>query len=261
MISSMPLRLIVDAFAFSSLLAASVGFALSFAASLALSAERPLHWALLSGFGAFIIYNLDRLRDTARDQDTSPNRTHFVERHRGRLTYAIALASVIFGGLLFTAPRPIGAICVGIGVVGFMHRRIKQAAALKTLYVSLAWTAGCVGIPWQAAGRPVAGIWLAGIILPILGANLIASNVRDNETQVLRGRPELALRMGLAAVVVALALLAMAPSELRPVAWIAGAQGLALVGFRPGERYGLLVVDGALLAGSVLASIHLAIDG
>jgi hypothetical protein len=253
----MSLRSVTDAFAFSSLLPGTIGFGLSSVASLALAAPQPLHWALLAGLGAFIIYNLDRLRDTARDQDTSPHRTTFIERHRGGLTYAVALASVVFGGLLFVAPPAIVILCVGIGLVGLFHRRIKEAAALKALYVSLAWTGGCVGIPWWAAGRPEAGWWLAAILLMILSANLVASNLRDNEIQVLRTRPELALRLAIALIALALVLIAVAPVSLRPVAWIALTQGGALIGFRPTERYGLLIVDGALLAGSILAGLHL----
>jgi hypothetical protein len=256
-IPRMPLRPLTNAIAFSSLLVATVGFALTSVASLVLVSPQPLHWSLLSGLGTFIIYNLDRLRDTTRDRDTSPGRTAFIEAHRDQLTYAVALAAVAFGGLLMRAPRGIGALCIGIGLVGLLHRRIKRAAAIKAVYVSLAWVAACVGIPWLAAGRPLAGFWLGAIMLPILSANLIASNLRDNEIQVLPTRPDLALRFARALTLLALVIALIAPARFAAVGWIAAAQGLALVGFREGERYGLLVVDGALLAGSLIALLHL----
>lgn len=251
-----PLRLLIDAFAFSSLVAAAIGFALSGVSSLALVAPTPMHWALLSGLGAFIIYNLDRLRDTARDQDTSPERTAFVEEHRVALVYAVALVAIAFGGLLFAAPRDVGVLCIGIGVVGLFHRRIKKAAPIKTLYVSIAWILSCVGIPWIAAERPSTGVWLAAIMLPILSANLIASNLRDNENQVLRSRPRLALRVAGVLVLLAWILVWLAPTRLAPIGWLAVSEGAALIAFRPGERYGLLAVDGALLIGSFLAALH-----
>ncbi|MEE8164235.1 MAG: hypothetical protein V3T64_01580, partial [Myxococcota bacterium] len=189
----MPLRPLADALAFSSLMAAAIAVALSSVASLALGAPRPLHWALLAGTGTFIIYNLDRLRDTARDHPRSPERTAFVEQHRRVLSLAVAIVAIAFGVMLLESPPSVIGLCAGIGLVGLLHRRIKGSAILKTIYVSFAWVSSCVGIPWLGAGRPSLGPWLAAIVMPILAANLVASNLRDNENQILGGPPELAL--------------------------------------------------------------------
>jgi hypothetical protein len=43
----------------------------------------------------------------------------------------------------------------------------------------------------------------------------------------------------------------LAPPALQPLGLVGLATLAALVGFRPGERYGLGVVDGALLAGGL----------
>ena len=40
---------------------------------------------------------------------------------------------------------------------------------------------------------------------------------------------------------------------MRPLAWVPACVALALVGFRPTERYGLVAVDGALLLGGAAA--------
>ncbi len=252
----MPLRPLADAFAFSSLLVATIGVALSSVASLALGAPRPLLWALLAGAGTFVIYNLDRLRDTARDHPRSPERTAFVEQHRRGLSLAVALVAIAFGVMLLESPPSVIGLCAGIGLVGLLHRRIKGSAILKTIYVSFAWVSSCVGIPWLGAGRPSLGPWLAAIVMPILAANLVASNLRDDENQILSGPPELVLWCARGLVLLALVLCLSAPARLTPIGWIALAEALVLLRFRKGERYGLLVIDGALLAGSLASTIH-----
>ncbi len=246
-------RSLGDALAFSSLLAAAVGFALSLSASLALRAPTPLHWAGLAALGAFVVYNVDRLRDTRRDRDPSPERTAFIERHRLWLVGSSLAAATACGGLLLAAPRPITGLCLAIGVLGLLHRRLKGATTVKTLYVSLAWVAACVGMPWLAAGRPAEGAWVAAILGAALAANLILSNLSDPASPRKDGLPARASWLAGAAVVVGAALALVAPGELAPLAWIALAEGGALLARRPGERYRLIFVDGALLVGAGLA--------
>lgn len=255
----MPNRSVVDALAFSSLLAAGVGFALCFAISLSFRVPDPWHGSFLVGIGAFIIYNLDRLRDTRRDRSTSPSRTEFVERNRGGLTLAVAIAAILFGGLLSRAPHDVAWLCVAIGGVGFFHRRLKRGASIKALYVSLAWLLACVGIPWLAAGRPAEGFRVAAILFPTLLANLMASNLRDNEHQILRSRPGALLSFARLLTVLGLGLAFFAGPPQRALFWIPLAELISLFGFRKDERYGLLVIDGALLAGSLLAIAHLSL--
>ena len=254
----MPQRPLLDALAFSSLLAAGVGGALGLAVGEALASPTPFRDAALIGTGAFIIYTLDRLRDTRRDRTTSPDRTAFVERHRGRLTLALAAAAIGFGGLLFAAPRDVALLCVAIGTIGLFHRRLKRGAALKALYVSVAWSLACVGVPWLSAGRPSTGGVTAAILFPPLLANLVASNLRDGEGELLRHRPATLLTITRAIALAGVAAAALAPPTLRPLAWIAVAEWAALLGFRKDERYGLVVIDGALFVGAIAAIGHLA---
>lgn len=258
----MSLRSLADALAFSSLLASAIGFALSAVASLALGAPDPLHWAGLAGTGTFIIYSLDRLRDTAQDRSTSPQRTAFIEGHRRALVGAVGIAALAFGAMLLHAPRSIALLCAGIGLVGLWHRRLKGAAVWNVLYVALAWVAACVGMPWIAAGRPSTGPWVAGLLFAILIANLIASGLRDDEGALIsHARARTGLRIATGAALLALGLAWIAPARIAPIGWIALAEVLAVQGFRDSERYGLLVVDGALLLGSVAAVFHLALLG
>ena len=255
----MRFRHLVDAFAFSSLLPAAIAYSLSWVASLALIAPNGWHSAALAGCGAFIVYNLDRLRDTDRDRKTSPDRTAFVERYRRLLTGLVGIVSVVFASLVMTAPLEVIGIILPCGLLGLLHRRLKRAAAIKALYVSLAWVGVCIGIPWLSAGRPQAGCWAAAIVLPILAANLISSDLRDNETQFFHGRPALVLRSALCLAAFGVLLAVAAPPPLTAFAWIGLAEAAAILGFRPGERYGMIFIDGALWAGSGIAALHLAI--
>jgi hypothetical protein len=248
---------ILDALAFSSTLAAAVGAGLSLFASRALDAPDAARWASLTAGGAFIIYNLDRLRDVERDRATSPSRTRFIERHRTILILGVVSASLVFFTALIGAPRSAQALCAGIGSVGLLHRRLKEHPALKTVYVSAAWVAACVGMPWLAAGRPVEGLWLAGSLAAVLAANLIASNLRDDETQLSRTRLRTMLAIALALTAVGMAIALISPGASAAAGWIALLECLALTGFRAEERYGLLVIDGALLVGSGLAWLQI----
>jgi len=59
--------------------------------------------------------------------------------------------------------------------------------------------------------------------------------------------------MARACALAGLATAAFAPVPASRIVWIPLLTLLALAGFRPTERYGLLVLDGALLAGGALA--------
>lgn len=250
-----------DAFAFSSGLAASIGASLSLVASGVLGVSDPASWAFLAGSGTFIIYSLDRLRDLDRDRAISPLRTAFVLRNRQRLYAAVSIAAIGFVATLLLAPPSIILLCLAIGLVGLFHRRLKQAAALKTAYVSLAWVAGCVGIPWLASGRASGGPWIAGILLASLAANLIASNLRDGQGEAReptdRGSAAQVLWLARGMAVLAITIVLISPAALRALIWIPICEGLTLARFRPTERYGHIAVDGGLLVGALLASIHL----
>ncbi len=245
-----------DAFAFSSGLATVVGAALSLAAGLALAAPRISTWLFLTAAGTFIIYNLDRLRDLVRDRATSPARSRFVSRHRQLLYGAVAAVAIGFTAVLASTATAIITLCLAIGLVGLFHRRMKRYPTVKAVYVSACWTAACVGLPWIASGRTDLGVWMAGVYFLSLSANLIASNLRDDEVVNFSGGHDTILWAARGFVFLAIAIALAGPSRLLPLGWIPVSEGLALLFFRPTERYGHFAVDGALLVGALAASIH-----
>jgi len=252
----------LEGLAFSSALAAGIGGMLSLVSSRILESSSPASSALLAAAGTFIIYNLDRLRDVEQDRSTSPRRTDYVSRNRLPLGVSIGIVALAFTATWWQASPAIKILCLAIGIVGMLHRRLKGIAVLKTIYVSGAWVAACVGIPWLSAelgfdGSRVA-TWLAGILFSSLAANLIASNLRDDEAALIRGSSRATLWFARVVLVAAIGLALAAPSRLAPLVWIPLFEGLALVAYRPTERYGHLVVDGAIGVGALASVLHLA---
>jgi hypothetical protein len=253
--------LTADAFAYSSGLAAAVGAALTLVASRIFAAPDEGRWIFLVAAGAFIIYNLDRLRDVERDRETSPRRTAFVLRYRKWLYAGLAIAGSSFAGVLWGTPPRMILLCLLIGLVGLFHRRIKERPALKAIYVSVAWAGACVGLPWLASHFHPLGSWAAGVFLASLAANLIASNLRDNEVStILRGEggPSRVLWAARGFLLLAIGCAVLGPDPMLALIWIPLTEGLALIRFRPSERYGHLAVDGGLLIGALAATLHLA---
>ncbi len=248
-----------DAIGFSSGLPAAIAAGLSLAASRALGAAEAERWAVLAASGTFVVYGLDRLRDTTRDRATSPRRTAFVERNSVALSVAVALAALLLTATLYSTPPSVILLCLGTGAIGLLHRRLKGFAGLKSIYVSAAWVAICAGIPGVSVGIGPHLAWVAGILFAGLAANLIASNLRDDGATLLRRRPRSVLGFARALAVAGVFIAWVAPCELGPLAWIPLAQALALSFFRPSESYGHLAVDGALLAGALASLLHFAL--
>ncbi len=204
-------------------------------------------------FGILLVYNLDRLRDVERDRATSPERSRFIENHRSAL-WAITVCSAAGASvILWTAPVRVWMIALVVLGLGFGHRRFKHLPYLKESYLTMAWLAGIVGLPLAFHGGGSNPVWTLVALAPPLLANDLAASARDREGLALNlGAPRaLALARGLALLGIGACLLA--PTPVRPLLAVSLAMGMSLVSPRPGEHYGFAVVDGALLAGGLVA--------
>jgi 4-hydroxybenzoate polyprenyltransferase len=224
-----------------------------YAASTALEIALPVEAAALGFSGTLLVYGVDRLRDVERDRETTPARTAFVERHRRALIALCALAAIGSATAALKLPPTVWLVCGIAGLPGLMHRRLKHVPIAKTAYVTFAWLVVCVGVPVEAGGAsPSAAMPTAAVLGLALAGNLMASNLRDRESGAALVSSQTALLTALATcaggvlAALALDLALLAPIPLLQLAAVAGlaAQPHDL------ERYGLVVVDGALLVGA-----------
>lgn len=244
----------LDAAAFSSVWVAGAAALCAASASHALGVAPRAEALVLAFGGTLCVYVVDRLRDHARDAGTAPLRTAFVTAHRRPLTALAALGGVVAAIAALAAGPRVASLSAGVLAVGLLHRRLKHVPFGKAFYIAAAWTAVVVGVPaiLDPTARHVAAV--AAIFYATLLANAIASSVRDAEA----GPARIGLARGLrVARVLALGavvgtLLGGPGLRLLPVA---GLTLLALLAFRPGERFGLVVLDGALSLGAAL-SLH-----
>jgi hypothetical protein len=208
----------------------------------------------LASAGTFIVYSVDRLRDRDRDAKTSPARTAFVSRNRGVLLALIVVAAVICLGVIQELPRATWGLCGAVLTMGLLHRRLKSHPPRTLAYVSMSWVAVVVGLPALIVGPRLEPSMLlvtaVGIGLAV-SANAMASALRG-----LRFDANAAVRLRTARFVAlaSLAICLVVPTT-RPMALIGAATWISVLLFRPDERYGLVVLDGALMVGAIAASL------
>jgi 4-hydroxybenzoate polyprenyltransferase len=243
----------LDALMWSSAWVALAALCLTAAASRALGlGPEPATLGLAFG-GTLAVYVIDRVRDLPRDRTTSPERAAFVARHRRGLLVLAGLGGSAAAGAGLTLDSRALALCALVGALGLAHRRLKRWSALKPVYLTFAWTAVPVGLPAaQHPGAPHVA-WVAAITAAVVFANVALSNLRDREALAARLGTQRTLRLVGAILLAGLAAALLGPVAVRPLAALPLAMGAAALGFRPTERYGALVVDGALLVGSLAA--------
>jgi len=244
----------LDAIVFSSAWVAAAAAALTIACSLAMGIPAPLAAVGLAFAGTLVVYNVDRLRDVERDRDTTPRRSAFVDRHGGGLALlavAAALACVFFAAS--AGPRIWLPLAPALAL-GMFHRRIKHLTFGKSAYITAAWVAVVVLVP--AAIDPAARAigWVVALAASAIFANAIACNIRDREVAAARFGERRTLFVARACAAAGCLLGLAAPAPARHLVALPLATLAVLLPFRPSERYGLVVVDGALLVGALIAA-------
>jgi len=244
----------LDALAFSSAWVAVAAGALATACSLAMGIEPQLAAVGLAFSGTLVVYNVDRLRDLDRDRATTPRRSAFVEAHGGSLALLALLAGALAAGFALAAGPRACLVIAPVLALGLLHRRIKHLTFGKSAYLTASWVAVVAVVPAaiDASARDVA--WVVAIVACAIFANAVASSVRDREVAAARfgAAPLLHAARSIAAGGVGIGL--AAPAGVRPLLLVALTTLLVLIPFRDSERYGLVGVDGALLAGAVASA-------
>lgn len=247
------LRAALDILVFSSAWLAAAAGALCVASSLAMGLRPAFSVVAVVCAGTLVVYSVDRLRDLERDRTTTPVRSAFIRRH-ARAMKGLGLASgvvaITLGAVLGT--RALGLLAL-VFAVGLAHRRLKRIPFAGAAYIAAAWLLVVVGLPAIVAGGASNAVWVAAILGVTLLASTIVSDVRDVGASLDRLGPEVALQIARALAVVGIMLAALAPPVVRPLIAVPVFTLASVIWFRPGERYGLVVVDGALLAGALAA--------
>jgi 4-hydroxybenzoate polyprenyltransferase len=246
---------LLDALVFSGLWVSLAAPALVAAASRVFGDE-PHPLALAYAFaGTFAIYGLDRLRDRESDVASAPIRSAFVARHRGALLYATIAAGLVAAACALALGWRGLALSAVAGGVGALHRKLKRVFPLKPLYIAAIWLLVVLGSASLTAHPPASALaWSAAILGAALYANAIAFTARDREGIVARvGRTQAMAAAVFWATLGSLAAFTAAPRALAPLGAVPIATLLTLVRFRWDERYAPFVVDGALIAGAVVA--------
>jgi len=246
----------MDALVFSGLWVGMIAAGLARATAGAIPGAVAGWTPLLAASGAVVVYCVDRLRDVDRDRSTRPHRSAFIEHHRPKLLALTGLAAALAAwGVLRSGLRAFW-LCATVFALGLLHRRLKRVSAVKWAYVTGSWVAITVGLPVLAEGAdpsalaPALIAWPIAVLGATIGGNLVASDLRPGIDPFPSARG-LWLARGLVGVGVACG--ALAPMPVRSLVWIPIAELICLARFRRDERYGLFFVDGALLAGALLA--------
>ncbi|MEM7410585.1 MAG: hypothetical protein AAF430_10165 [Myxococcota bacterium] len=242
---------VLETLAFSSVWVALTAAALCAAVARILLGAVAVDAAVLAGAGTLVVYNVDRLRDRDRDRETTPARTDFVETHTPSLV-GLSLFGVVVATLAaWRLPAEAWVLLAAVALLGLFHRRLKRHRWWKPFYISGAWTAVTVGLPIAGVESVVDVGWAAAIIGTTIFANVVASNLRDGEAVTARYGPAVPLRLARGSALLGLLLALLAPDPLLPLAFVPWTTAVVLLPFSPGERYGLVAVDGALLLGAL----------
>lgn len=247
------------ALAYSSLIVSASAGALCAAFAAVMGAPLDASVILAAIGGTLFVYNLDRLRDRENDRQTAPQRTAFVERNAARLgvlalvglfVALCAAASIGLTSLLVLAP---------VALLGLLHRRLKSLAVLKATYLAAAWTAVVVGLPLVAGIDASADqiAWTSAVLFGSLLANAIVSSLRDGEaaSSVLGSSVPAVLALATVSLAAVLALF----GPVRALLPVPALTLIAILGPIHSQLYGLVIVDGALLVGGVLAIVFAAL--
>jgi len=245
---------VLDALVFSNLWMAAAAAALVAAASRAMGTTVRSEALGLAFAGTLVVYNVDRLRDQHRDRQASRDRSAFIHEHEGELRALTAVAaafSLYFGA---RAGVPAALMLLPVLGMGLFHRRLKRFENAKILYIAASWVCVGFGLPAVLASNVRGTPWVASILAATMLANVIAFNLRDEAVHVERILRRRALQVARACALAGIALGALAPSPSNALTAIPLATLIALVGYRPTERFSPLFVDGALLLGSLIAA-------
>lgn len=189
----------------------------------------------VTGLGTMAVYGFDRWAVT----------------RRGTPFWILPLLpAAILGLRLPPAAIAILACVCGLALV---HARLRGLPWAKPLYITTAWIGVVIGLPWVSRGGGAVPVALAPLALAVV-SNVLACDAVDREAEAAQIDPLrvwwLARILALAGVVAGLII-----PGARATAAVPALLMLALIPWPASRRWAERGLDGALLAGALLASL------
>ncbi len=184
---------------------------------------RPLDagWYAAAFLGTWCVYLHDSAASCdAEDRISQPRRAAIFRSSRLLGTWMPLLSAVLgIGVLLFLEPsRPTITLLLVVAALGLLHaipfggsrgddearRDLKRFAVIKSPLVSIAWAVAAVALPILEGAHGMAdsgrigmtGVWLGGLLLPLLLADSLLLDVRDIDADRTFGLHTIAVRLG-----------------------------------------------------------------
>ena len=211
------------------------------AVALLIAASRSMggdpSWPLIgvTGLGTVAVYGFDRWAVT----------------RAGPPFWILALLPAAILGLRL--PTAAITILAGVCALALVHARLRHLPWAKPVYITVAWIGVVIGVPWVLRGSGPIPVALAPLALAVV-ANVLACDAVDREAEAAQIDPHrvwwLARILALTGVVVAL----MSPGA-EAIAAVPAMLVLALIPWPVSRRWVERGLDGALMAGALLAAL------
>ncbi len=213
----------------------------------------PINKVLLVFFGTLLIYNIDHLKDIKSDKVTNPERTDFIEKNKSLLKAIVVVSLLASTYLLFQIGIYKTLILIPAFFIGIFHWKLKKNKVFSILYITLSWTVVVTIFPLMGEFYSRKDLVLLTTIFGLVfmaNASVFVASEHGSKTV---GRAVISSKI---IVVIALVIALLLSTEMRPLAFIPALTLIALIYYKPDERYNLFIMDGALLVGGLLSVLY-----
>lgn len=240
---------ITNSFIYSSIFVAIISSFLSTLPLHFLNNDIEINKICLIFFGTLFVYNFDHIIDIKSDRTTNPGRTRFISNNREILKLITVISGFISSCIFIIYHSAENFILIPALIFGVFHWKFKTKRVMSALYITLSWVLVVVIFPLaQDFELNKDTLFIISILgLTFLGNALVFMADDMNPAKKLK-----TVHYSKIIVFIALIFSVTSPASLKYLVFIPALTLLGLVFYREDERYHLLYLDGALLAGGIL---------
>jgi len=180
-----------------------------------------------------------------------------VSEHRRLLEFLVGFSGLVSAICAAGLDRGAVALLSVVLTFGLLHRRLKRFPFVKAAYLAGSWLAVVVGLAAIRTPTDPRWVWISVVLGAALFANAVACSGHDGKSGAALSGAGPELRTARYAAVFGIAVGLIAPAPVGVLSAVPAATLTALFRFRFDERYELVFLDGALLAGGLLAVLVL----